>query len=669
MIAMRLRKPNFWLGSVSVVLLLLAGAGCATQRNVTITTDPPDATIQVDGVVKGRAPLTAQLTWETDDVVHMVQASRVGYMDKLVPLRRDFDQDSLNIELPRFHRNIVITVDPPPAVISVDGRPLETDPQISATADLEFAVDARNNWTTHTITAERFGYMPASMTVGHADKDNAYQLTLQHMKKTLAVTTTVLGANVYLDDQYCGATSSAGPLSVLDVEFPPDANGTDFQARHLKATKAGYPAVEQAISWDNGNTDYTLTFVPNTKIVHFVTDPPAAVVRIDGHELPRDKEGASTARLAFPPINDQGELRSYTVNVSKRAGDSLWVPKSFRLTWDDGQTEYPVGLKEVMTRPVSLLTASIQHSDGGWEVQPVVEQTIAMKDVNEGPQSSPPVQITRLPAGTMIDSLAMAPDGSQVLFTVLSGHDRSDFKSQMVIVRTDGTGGADYLSDGKSLDLMPSFSPAGDQVVFSSDRFGNRLSVCSLAASGAPGVTQLTTDNTNALWPVLDSDPNPRLWYEALVDSRPDPRIYRTPLNSTLRTDLTAGAEPRVSPKNDAVLFTQVNEKTGKRDIFRISDKGSVPENLTNSPDSDQYDPVWSKDGSRIAFVSDRGVDEDGRHNADIWVLDLQHADQPRQITHNGSQDDCPAWDPSGNFIYFRSNRGGTWQVWRIASR
>jgi hypothetical protein len=669
MSSMRLWNLNFCLAPITLAALLLLATGCATTRNIAITTDPPDATIQVDGVVKGRAPLTTQLTWESDDVVHMVQASRLGYMETDVPLRRDFDQDSLNIQLSRFHRRVVITVDPPPAMISVDGRPITTDPEISATADLEFAVDARNNWTTHTITAERFGYMPASMTVTHADKDNTYQLALQHMRKTLAVTTTVPGSNIYLDDQYCGTTTAGTPLSVVDVEFPPDPNGTDYQSRHLKATKAGYPPVQQDISWDNGNADYTLTFVPSTKIVHFVTDPSAAVVTIDGHELPRDSAGASTARLAFPPINDQGELRSYNVVISKRTADSLWVPRSFRLTWDDGQTEYPVGLKEVMTRPVSLLTPSIQHTENGWEVQPQLVQTIAMKDVNEGPQSSPPVQITRLPPGTMVDTLAMAPDGSQVLFTILSGHDRSDFKSQMVLVRTDGTGGADYLSDGKSLDLMPAFSPAGDQVVFSSDRFGNRLSVCSIAANGAPGVTQLTTDNTNALWPVLDSDPTPRLWYEALVDSRLDPRIYRTPLNSTLRTDLAPGAEPRVSPKNDAILFTQVNEKTGKRDIFRITDKGSVPENLTNSPDSDQYDPVWSKDGSRIAFVSDHGVDEDGRHNADIWVLDLQHTDQPRQITHNGSQDDCPAWDPSGNYIYFRSNRGGTWQIWRIASR
>jgi len=112
--------------------------------------------------------------------------------------------------------------------------------------------------------------------------------------------------------------------------------------------------------------------------------------------------------------------------------------------------------------------------------------------------------------------------------------------------------------------------------------------------------------------------------------------------------------------------FTIVNEKTGKRDIARMSDKGGVPENLTNSPDVDDFDPTWSADGDRIAYASDRGVDADGHQNLDIWMMDLSNPSQPVQITTNGSVDDNPQWDPAGNAIYFRSNRGGQWGVWRI---
>ena len=67
--------------------------------------------------------------------------------------------------------------------------------------------------------------------------------------------------------------------------------------------------------------------------------------------------------------------------------------------------------------------------------------------------------------------------------------------------------------------------------------------------------------------------------------------------------------------------------------------------------------------------VSDAGVDAERHHNYDIWVMDLAHADRPTQITTNGSWDDHPAWDPSGNAIYFRSNRGGEWAIWKISTK
>ena len=67
------------------------------------------------------------------------------------------------------------------------------------------------------------------------------------------------------------------------------------------------------------------------------------------------------------------------------------------------------------------------------------------------------------------------------------------------------------------------------------------------------------------------------------------------------------------------------------------------------------------------AFVSDRGTDADGKHNNDIWMLDLAHPEKPTRLTTNGSWDDSPAFDPTGKILYFRSNRGGTWGIWRIA--
>jgi len=133
--------------------------------------------------------------------------------------------------------------------------------------------------------------------------------------------------------------------------------------------------------------------------------------------------------------------------------------------------------------------------------------------------------------------------------------------------------------------------------------------------------------------------------------------------------DLGVKGEGRYRRNGGGVPFTYscaVNEKTGKRDIYRMSDRGGPAQNLTNSPDVDEFDAVWNKEGNRIAFVSDRAVDSEGRHHFDIWVMDLSQPDQPTQITTNPSHDDCPAWDPQGKHLYFRSNRGGEWSIWKV---
>jgi len=140
-------------------------------------------------------------------------------------------------------------------------------------------------------------------------------------------------------------------------------------------------------------------------------------------------------------------------------------------------------------------------------------------------------------------------------------------------------------------------------------------------------------------------------------------------VGTVFRQDLApqGGLQPRINPKNDAVILSAVNEKTGKRDLWKMSDKGGLPENLTNTPDVDEFDAAWNKDGTKIAFASDRAVDEKGRNNLDIWVMDVSHPQQPLQITSNASQDDGPQWDASGNAIYFRSNRSGEWGIWKIS--
>ena len=651
------------------LLILFGCVGCATKRTITIIPQPPDATISIDDKPVGNGQVTKTIEFKNATETHRVSASRRGYQEAAIDLTSTYNSRELLLNLSPFTRVINILVRPAPGVVKVNGQAISEKPVSAISKRLQFTVDDNDNWTQYVVSAERPGFTAAQATVSWTDaQEPVYTLTMQPVKKDLSVSTTPPGAQVTLDDQSLGTS----PVRTVGQSFAFNAESNQFIARKLTASLPGYDPVSIPVTWDDGKDEYHIELVPHTKTVHIITDPPAATVSIDGQELPRDNAGNSFTTLQFPPVNGRGDLRTYTATVKKKTAATEWQPKDLMLAWDNGRSEYEVTLKEIRTVPLPLLTMEmIRDADGAWEAQPKQTTTIAAKDTTEGKRESP-IRITPpLPKGASIDSLAVSPDGKRVLFTVLTDGDPSrpgDLRSQMYVVNADGSGGMEIITDGKSLDVTPSYSPGGDQILFASNRAGRRLSIWSMPSNGAPGITSLTNDEANNLWPSMDSDPKPRVFYQSMVDTRPDPRIFSTQVGTSFRTDLSnqGGTQPRVGPKNDAVLFDAVNEKTGKRDLFRMSDKGGLAENLTNTPDIDEIDGAWNGDGTKIVFASDRGIDEEKRANYDIWMLDRTKGGSPAQITTNPSQDDRPVWDPSGNAIYFRSNRGGEWGVWKV---
>lgn len=651
---------------IGALVLALLAAGCATEKTITISTKPADATIKIDGIDKGRAPLTEKFVFANEKEVHRVTASRLGFRDQTVQVGREFAKKDMQIELRPQSRKVYFSVAPVPGVVVVDGKPLSPELVGAISAELEFTVDANNNWTTHRVSAERPGWNPATQTVSWTDTDQNYVLRLQPMRKSITVTTKPPGAQVFLDGQLIGTS----PATDADRDFPVDVDTGQVIPRKLRAERAGFDPVEMEIGWDDGRSDYHIDLAAKRKTVRIAVDPEDATIAIEGASA-RRAAGAMLFDLQFPPINERGDLQKYKALVTKKTADSEWYPAEIEIGWDGGKNDYAVQLKEILTRPVPLVSAVMQRGESGWEVAANEVTTIAAKDLTEGARGRAPAAILRLPAGEYLGSMSVSPDGGRLVFNVLQGKDKTDFRSVLRVIQTDGSGGTGKLTDGRTLDLTPTFTPGGDQILFSSTRAGKRLQIWSIPADGAGGVTRQTTADTHDLWPSLDSDPKPRLFYQAMVDTRDDPRMYMTQVGTVFQTDLTqlGGQQPRVSPRNDSVLFTLADGSTGKRDIYRVSDKGGAPENLTNTPDIDEFDAVWTRDGRRIAFASDRATDSEGRNNYDIWIMDLSRPGEPTQITANASVDDCPVFDPAGGSIYFRSNRGGSWGIWKIMLR
>ena len=87
-------------------------------------------------------------------------------------------------------------------------------------------------------------------------------------------------------------------------------------------------------------------------------------------------------------------------------------------------------------------------------------------------------------------------------------------------------------------------------------------------------------------------------------------------------------------------------------DIWTVRPDGTGARRITHT--GDNSDPVWSPDGTRIAFASYHA----GAGN-DIWIM---RADGSRKIriTYGASAQQDPTWSPDGRWIAYSDDRGST---------
>ena len=112
-------------------------------------------------------------------------------------------------------------------------------------------------------------------------------------------------------------------------------------------------------------------------------------------------------------------------------------------------------------------------------------------------------------------------------------------------------------------------------------------------------------------------------------------------------------SHPVWSPDGSKIAFR--SNRDGKDQVFVMDADGKNPKNVSASPDWDG-DPAWSPDGSKIAFRTAR----DG--NAEVYVMNADGTGQTN-LTSNTGYDLEPAWSPDGSKIAFLSNRDGNWDI------
>lgn len=115
--------------------------------------------------------------------------------------------------------------------------------------------------------------------------------------------------------------------------------------------------------------------------------------------------------------------------------------------------------------------------------------------------------------------------------------------------------------------------------------------------------------------------------------------------------------QPAPGPDGSEIAFVSAG------DIWVVPASGGDARLLV-SHEADDARPLYSPDGTRLAFLSNRNGDDD------IYLLTLASGEVLR-LTYSDGSEELDAWSPDGKWIYFADGRGdpgGHPDIWRIPS-
>ena len=266
-----------------------------------------------------------------------------------------------------------------------------------------------------------------------------------------------------------------------------------------------------------------------------------------------------------------------------------------------------------------------------------------------------PVKVDDFSRFKTVGDPRVSPDGQWVLYTLSTTDVAADkHETDILSVKWDGSQSL-QLTYGGNGGNSARWSPDGRYISFLSSRAGgkakgNQVWVLDRQGGEAHQLTELKDGVSSYEW----SPDSKRLALtvreggEGGGGGRGGRGAAATPAEPTKPIVID-----HLEFKRDGAGYLTGNAHTR---VFLYDIASQKAEALTTETAFDESGPVWSPDGTRIAFVSSHDKDEDAERprHGDVWVADARPGSAARKLTtFEGNNGGRLAWSPDGSLIAY----------------
>ena len=385
-------------------------------------------------------------------------------------------------------------------------------------------------------------------------------------------------------------------------------------------------------------------------------------------ELSRDGR-----RLAFIAVDPEGirdlyllELDTGSAPIRLTDDDTLQAAPAFdpsgrRLAYlHQGQEAAELWLRDLETgdtRHLTTLPGSPEDlawsPDGRWLAVAARPRGAPVKIHLYGLASGELKPLTEPPAGYRGDFfLSWSPDSQTLAFVRV--RDRAD--SDLFTIGFTGEPSVRRITRLSTLLQGSGWNRSGDALYFLRYQPGRKSLWRVPLAGGAPrAVAELgersvelavTAEGRRLVF--SEDTARANIWRLALDEetAEPEPLIESTAVDGS----------PALSPDGRQIAF--LSNRSGYFEIWIADADGANPRQRTWFEGPLLRYPRWSPDGERLVV----GVYSNA--SSDIFLVPV--AGPPEPMTTDPARDILPTFSADGDSVYFTSDRGGDWQIWRL---